>query len=355
MPAQRKGPRLYLRRARYDKAGRVSHPAVYLIRDGSYQRSTGCFADDLGRAERCLAEYIARKHERSVRRAGNRHPEQIPIADVLTLYLQDKVRSHARPRETKARIKSLEQFFGDKMLSYITGRTCREYVTTRSTEAAARRELEELRAAINHHRREGLHDRIVSVVLPPKSMPREDWLEREQAAALIGRAWRYREVQAGSTTARYTRRHVARFMIFARYMGSRATVICNASIEPIRPVGLPWCDLRHGVFYGLPQGQRETKKRRQKVRIPAPLLAHLRRWRRNGQRYVVEWNGEPVDRITKSHNAVVKYAGLGKKITPHIWRHTVATWLMQRGADPWRSAQYLAMSLETLLRVYGLH
>jgi integrase len=355
MPAPSKGPRLYLRRARYDNTGRITHPAVYLIRDGSYQRSSGCPANDLGGAERCLAEYIARKHERSARRAGNRDPKQIPIADVLTIYLRDIVSNHARPRETKARMKTLEKFFGDKMLSFVTGQTCREYAGTRSTEAAARRELEELRAAINHHRREGLHDRIVSVVLPPKSTPREDWLECEQAAALIWRAWRYREVQEGDATVRYTRRHVARFMIFARYMGSRASVICNASIETVRPIGLPWCDLRHGVFYGLPQGQRETKKRRQKVRIPTPLLAHLRRWRRKGQRYVVEWNGEPVKRITKAHNAVVRAAGLGKKITPHIWRHSVASWLMQRGADPWKSAQFLAMSVETLLRVYGHH
>jgi hypothetical protein len=133
------------------------------------------------------------------------------------------------------------------------------------------------------------------------------------------------------------------------------SLAANTSIEPIRQIGHPWCDLRHGVFYGLPQRQRETKKRRQKVRTPLPLLAHLRRWRRQGLRYVVEWNGEPVKRITKSHNAVVKACGLGAQITPHIWRHTVATWLIQRGADPWKSAQFLAMSLETLLRVYGHH
>jgi hypothetical protein len=61
---------------------------------------------------------------------------------------------------------TFEQFFGDKMLSDVTGETCRAYVARRSTDAAARRELEDLRAAINHHRREGLHDKIVSVVLP---------------------------------------------------------------------------------------------------------------------------------------------------------------------------------------------
>ena len=38
------------------------------------------------------------------------------------------------------------------------------------TAAAARRELEDLRAAINHHRREGLCSEIVSVVLPREAM-----------------------------------------------------------------------------------------------------------------------------------------------------------------------------------------
>jgi hypothetical protein len=41
----------------------------------------------------------------------------------------------------------------------------------------ARRELEDLRAAINHHRREGLCSEVVSVVLPEKSAGRELWLK----------------------------------------------------------------------------------------------------------------------------------------------------------------------------------
>ena len=48
-------------------------------------------------------------------------------------------------------------------------------------------------------------------------------------------------------------------------------------------------------------------------------------------------------------------AGLDPDVTPHIWRHSVATWLMQSGAEPFKAAGFLGMSVETLLRNYGHH
>jgi len=363
-----KGPRLWLRPARYD-AGKLTHEPAWVILDGTRQRGTGLgIGASPEEKETALRLYLQSKHTESVS-TGTRDPSQIEIADVLAKYLRDVVspapaepghrrashNGHARPEESAKRIERLSAFWGSRRLSSVTGDTCREYIAKRSTDAAARRELEELRAAINHHRREGLHDRIVSVVLPPKSPPRERYLERTEAAALIRSAWRYQETQNFRATERRTRRHVARFMVVARYMGSRAAVICGASIEPKRPPGQPWIDLAHGVFYGRPTGERETKKRRQRVRVPLPLLAHLRRWRARGQRYAVEWNGQPVGRVNKAHDAVVKAAGLGQDVTPHVWRHTVATWLMQSGADPFKVAPFLGMSFETLTRVYGHH
>ncbi|XUM19818.1 tyrosine-type recombinase/integrase [Bradyrhizobium oligotrophicum S58] len=193
------------------------------------------------------------------------------------------------------------------------------------------------------------------MVLPPKSAPRERWLTREEAAHLILTAWHYREQQNFRATDRRTRRHVARFMIVASYMGSRAGVICGASIEPTRPAGRPWIDLVNGVFYGRPEGLRATKKRRQTVPVPPQLLTHLRRWRAAGQRYVVEWNGKPVSKVTRAHAAAVRDAGLGPDVTPHTWRHTAATWLMQAGTDLWEASGYLGMTVEVLERVYGHH
>jgi integrase len=84
----------------------------------------------------------------------------------------------------------------------------------------ARRDLEELRAAINHHRQEGLHDRIVSVVLPSRRPPRERWLDRGEVAKLLWTAWR-----------RPKCKQLARFILFALYTGRRSTVVCDASFR----------------------------------------------------------------------------------------------------------------------------
>lgn len=348
MPRRSKGPRLYLRGAEGD------HAARWIIRDNGRDRGTGLGprATEDEKAE-ALRAYLAEQHVDSIT-AGKRDPSQILVDDVLTLYARDVAPKHARPHETAARLTELAKFWKGKRLSDVIGATCRQYAEQRSTEQAARRDLEDLRAAIIHHRREGLHDKIVSVVLPERAQSRERFCTRSEAAELIWHAWRYREVQKGQETGRRSRRHVARFMLVAGYMGSRAAVICGASIEPKRPAGKPWVDLTTGVFYGRPVGQRETKKRRQTVRVSPRLLAHLRRWQRSGQRHVVEWLGEPVGRINKAHNAVVQACGL-QDVTPHSWRHTAVTWAMQGGVDPWEAAEFFGMTVDVLIRVYGHH
>lgn len=99
------------------------------------------------------------------------------------------------------------------------------YAKQRSTNAAARRELEDLRAAINHHRREGLCNKVVEVLFPPERPPRERWLTRSEAARLIWSAWRYHEVQTDKPTGRRSRQHIARFILVALYTGTHASAV----------------------------------------------------------------------------------------------------------------------------------
>ncbi|WP_448043733.1 site-specific integrase [Bradyrhizobium liaoningense] len=353
MPRRAKGPRLWLRPARRDDTGQITHEPAWFILDGPIQRGTGlglgATADE---KEAALSDYLDQKHV-DVRSSGIKDPSQIEVNDVLILYGKDKIPKHSDPDKTKSRIGFLHAFWSGKMLSEVTGKTCRDYAATRP-EQAARRELEDLRAAIIYHRKEGLHDRIVSVVLPDKSPPRERWLTREEAALLIRSAWRHVADWGGNGASKYSRRHVARFMILARYMGSRASVLAAASIEPKRPSKGPWIDLRMGTFHGRGIGERVTSKRKQQTAVPPPLLGHLRRWAKNGQRFAVEFNGEAVASVKKGHAQVVEDCGL-ENVTQHTWRHTVATWLMQGNADIHEAANFLAIDVKTLLRVYGHH
>jgi len=275
------------------------------------------------------------------------------VADVLALYARDIAPRHARPKETAHRIGALLAFFGEKTLAEINGALCRQYAGQRSTDTAARRELEDLRAAINHHRREGLCSEIVEVVLPQERPPRERWLTRAEAARLIWSAWRYREIQKGKATDRRSRRHVAKFILLSLYTGTRAAAVCTAALE--RMPGRGWIDLDRGVFYRRPAGRRETNKRQPPVPLPDQILAHLRRWKRLGQRFAVEWNRQPIKAIEKAFAHSVRDAGLTPDVTPHTLRHTAATWLMQSGTDLWEAAGFLGMTVETLHERYGHH
>lgn len=353
MSRRSKGPRLWLRPTRRDSAGRITHESTWLVLDGARQIGTGCSASDLAGAEKALGKHLGSKHTKTAT-ATTRDPAAILVDDVLALYARDVAPNHADPKKTDSRIGFLDAFWSGKTLDKVTGPECRAYARQRGSDAAARRELEDLRSAINHHRKEGLHDRIVSVVLPDKSLPRERWMTKGEAARLILGAWRDREVRDGVVTNKRPRRHVARFMVVARYMGSRASVIASASIEPKRPKDRAWIDLTNGVFYGRPTGERETTKRKQTVRVPPELLAHLRRWRANGQRFVVERAGKPVAKVKRAHQEAVFAAGLDG-VTQHTWRHSLATWMMQAGADPWKAADYLAMDVKVLISTYGHH
>src|SRR6516162_6452673 len=84
MPRRSKGARLQLKAARRDKSGKITHQATWIIRDNGRDVSTGCAADEIATAERKLEEYIASKYTPKRR---VRHIDDIPIADVLSIYL----------------------------------------------------------------------------------------------------------------------------------------------------------------------------------------------------------------------------------------------------------------------------
>jgi integrase len=342
MPRRKLGARLWLQPAYRRRDGHIE-PAVWCIKDGRHKHSTGysladCRSADHRALQNALATYLGERTQPS--RQSNRTADQVAVGDVIAIYLADKVGGTARPKETAQRCRRLAEWWGDKTLAQVNGVTCRAYVKARGS-TPSRRELEDLRAAINYHRNEGLCTEVVEVVLPERSPSRLRFLTRNEAARLLWAAYRYREVQKGSATGRHSRRHLVRFILVALYTGTRSAAVCGAALEPTE--GRGWINLETGAFYRRADGRRETKKRQPPIRLPDRLLAHIRRWKRKGlcHKHVVEWNGYPVVRIVKAFRRAVADSGLDPDVTPHTLRHTAASWGMQNGADHGELAERL--------------
>lgn len=325
MPRRRSAPRLYLDKSR----------GQWVIRDGAAYVRTGCPERDTGGAERALIQYLGSKHVPA--------PSAAPaILDVLTAYSQEHVPHKRSAAKIDHTIRNLARWWDDKRLADVTAKNCRAYAAVRP-QAAARRDLETLRAAINHwHKEYGPLPAVPFVTLPEKSAPRERWLTRSEAARLL---WAARRVE-----------HLRRFILLGLYTGSRAEALMSAKWD--------WIDLETGLMRRRAPGTTESTKRTPPVRLQSGILAHVRRWRRadlaleprgSGGSFVVHYLGDRIRKLRRSWLGAVARAGLSGKVTPHTLRHTRATWLMRDGVRLWDAAQQLGMSATVLERTYGHH
>lgn len=323
MPRPRKPARLWLRPA---DGGR---PAEWVILDAGRQIRTGCPASGLAGAEARLAAHVAGK-------APERPPEApAAVADALAYYttvVTARSLSKDQRRDFLKRIGHLNDALGDKPIARLTGADCRDYATKRAR-TTARRELEDLRAALKLYEREKAGPTPCAIPLPEKSPPRPDWLTREQLARLVWAAWRGEG------------KHVARFTLAAYYTCSRPGAILGATLSQIEG----------DLFHRAPPGARVTKKRQPPVRLPDGLASHIRRWMRHkiARRYLIEHEGRPVGDIHKAWATACTRAKV--RATPHTLRHTGITHMLQRGVSVWDVAGFAGATAETIDRVYGHH
>ena len=332
-----KGARLYLR-------NRLGRDAVWIIRDGPKQIGTGCGEKDVAGAERALAGYLADRYQPPT---GPAALDRLLVADIMTVYLRERAPNVRRPDFLAVTAAPIIDWWGEKTLATIKGQSCRDYVTWRTGQgvkaATARHDLKTLRAAINYyHREHGPLPAVPAVTMPAPAPPRERWLTRSEAAALL------RAAGHG---------HLARLILIGLGTGTRLDAMLRLSWLPSLVGG--WVDLDAGVMHRRGAREIETAKRRPPVRLPRSLVAHMRRWQAvdlaGGIPHVIHWQGAPVTKLRRSWATARARAGLGPDVIPHTLRHTCATWLMQAGVDHYEAAGFLGMSVETLERVYGHH
>lgn len=252
------------------------------------------------------------------------------IADVLNIYGQEVAPKRRTARTLAYVIGTLLDWWGEKNVTEISAKTCRQYAATK-TASAASYHIRILRAAVGHwHQEYGPLGFMPAFWRPEEGGPRERWLSRTEAARLLRAARKYQ--------------HIARLVVLCLYTGSRPGVILALQWKQI--------DFASGVMTRTLRPQTRNKKH-PPVRLGRRLLSHLRRWKRmDGERQFVCGGYADPHGAWKS---VLKAAKLEGKVTRHTLRHTRATWMAQKGVPLFEAAGFLGMSVRTLERVYAHH
>lgn len=240
-----------------------------------------------------------------------------------------------RPKE-RLTIGNLSNYWATRKVAEINAATCKEYAKGRPP-VAARRDLETLRAAVNHWDRHihGL-ERKPTIILPDRPAARTRNLHRADIARLL---W------AGRRT-----HHLVRFILLGFYTGSRAGALLDLSWD--------WIDLKRGIMHRREPGSADGKtKRRPPLKLGRRIAAHLHRWRKmdverheGGLGNVIHYNGGKVIKLRRSWATACRRAKVDA--SPHDLRRTRATILMSRGLNPETIAQSLGMSDEILRSTY---
>lgn len=335
MPQPLKPPRLLLR----ERKGRA---AAWIILDQGKECATGCGAEDRTGAEEALAAYLASKHRP---RGGPSDPADYSIADALIRYgegAQGRVRA---PRAIGYAISCLVPFWTGSVDS-ISKTTCAAYVTHRRAmgvkDGTIIRELGVLAAAVNALADDRIISRAPTVTKPSAPPPRDRFLTHEEAARLI-------EAAEGSPRAP----HIATFIRFGLATGTRASAILALRWTPSTVGG--WIDLESGLIYRRGLGERETTKRRPPLRIAADLRPYLEDAKKRTRTHLIEdAKGNPVIGVKTAFARACRVADL-KGVSPHVLRHTCATWALQGGASIFEVAGVLGDTIEMIERVYGHH
>lgn len=286
---------------------------------GAHRRRLGRLSEVEARAE--LDAFARRVHVLKTESSAT-------VGQVFEAYTDDRKRDGKLIKAFLWNWKALRGRFANLPVDAVNADICRDYARDRRDAGIKPgtiwTELTRLRSCLNWATKRRMIDRAPYVWVPSKPPPRNIVLTEAEVGALIDAC---------------IEPHVRLFVILAITTAARSGAI----------VALTWdrVDLEAGrIDFREPEVVDPLTKRVRKSRSVVPITPEARaalQTARDGalSPYVIEWAGQRVQKIRKGFSMAVARAGLPSTVTPHVLRHTAASWLESEGIGMERIARLL--------------
>jgi integrase len=278
---------------------------------------------DRREAERFLARFIAVE--------GEPRGKDVTVGQILDGYETDRKIGVRAPNALKHSVQGLKPALQDLYPSQLTPAAIRRYVAGRGVaDGTILREVGTLRAALSW----AVENQWISVrpiISNPVSAPpaRARWITKEEATALLEGC---REP------------HMRVFIMMALMTVARTGAILEAK----------WSQVdfkKRTIDFGRGHGN----KRRALVPVNDELLRTLVAAHELAcSDYIVEFRGKPLTTVKRGFGEACRRATL-KDVTPHILRHTGATWMALEGVPLSEIARFLGDSEAVVEAIYAKH
>lgn len=250
-------------------------------------------------------------------------PEGELVRDLMAVYLADKRKTAIRWKDLEGAWKQAEPTFGHLRPDQITRDLCRKYRDMRYAQgrkpATVRKELETVRAGMFFSKK----GREAIFELPPQPKAKERFLSKDEARRLVKGARPFPHVRA--------------FIVLSLTTAARQSALLELTWDRV--------DFKRGrISLSLGDDLDDTRKRRAEVPINRRARLYLEAlYRARTCDYVIEWGGHRVLSVKKGFKAACDRAGL-EGVTPHILRHTAASWMAMARVPMLDISKYLGHS-----------
>lgn len=260
----------------------------------------------------------------------NRRPVGDSINEIYQAYLEDLTAKGKRADRGETAWKALEYTFGALRPDQVTKDLCRSYARLRRAHGRADgtigKELDLLRSALRWRDKYTLAD----FEMPPRSPPRDRRLTRPEYSAL-------------RLAAKKSGLHIYVFVVLGLTTAGRKQALLDLTWDRV--------DFERGLI-------RLADGSRGKGRATVPMTRHARRvllyaYKVRTSEYVIEYAGKAVGSVKRGFQSACLRAGM-TDVSPHVLRHTAATWMAEGGVPMTEIAQFLGHSDDRITqRVYA--